>query len=126
MHRSWPILGFHPGIYMDRIRIPKLPDRSFNPGLPEYGVGTLKTRSRSLAHQIGECSTHGTYDKYIQYFSSGFRREATAWETSVEESIIYKLMLNEKYMKVLDWIHLAQGRDQCRALVIQKLNLRFL
>jgi hypothetical protein len=42
------------------------------------------------------------------------------WEIDI------KMDLKEIGWEVVDWMHLAQNRDQCRAVVNTVMNLRFL
>jgi hypothetical protein len=63
--------------------------------------------SKSQEHETGEaCRAHGRYEKCLQNFGRKCRKERQiGW-------------------KGVDWIHLAQDREQWRALVNTVMNLR--
>jgi hypothetical protein len=73
----------------------------------------------------GACSMGGKNCKYIQNFSRKTWRKKrplvrprSRWEGNI------KMYLKEIRYEDVDWIHLAQDRDQCRALGNTVMNLR--
>jgi hypothetical protein len=72
----------------------------------------------------GECSTQGSYEKCVLDLvgkPEGKRplgRSGCIWEDNI------RMYLGEIRRKILDWIDLAQGRDQWRAVVNTVMNLR--
>jgi hypothetical protein len=96
-----------------------------------------RPRSRFILHYICQyeiikedeigraCSTHGEEEACIKGFGGKARRKETTrirprrrWEDNIK--------IDLKYMgwDGLDWIHLAQDRDQCRVLVNKVMNLQ--
>jgi ribosome biogenesis protein Nip4 len=74
----------------------------------------------------GTCSAHGGDVKCIRNFGSSLqgkrplRRPKSRWEDNIKKN------LREIGFEGVDWIHLAQDRNQWRALVNTVMNSRIL
>jgi hypothetical protein len=73
---------------------------------------------------VGACSTHGRDEKRVKNLVRGSegKRPLGRWRCTSENNT--KMDLREIGWKVVDWMHLAQDRDQWRAVVNTVMNLR--
>jgi hypothetical protein len=71
----------------------------------------------------GSCSAHGEDEKCIKRFGQKtegkrpLRRPRHKWEDNI------RIDLREIGWEGVDWMHLVQDRDQCRAVVNTVINL---
>jgi hypothetical protein len=72
----------------------------------------------------GACSTHGRDEKCIQYFGWKTWREETTGRLMRTCETNIRMDLRETGWKGVDWVRLAQDRDQWRALLNTVMNLR--
>jgi hypothetical protein len=72
----------------------------------------------------GVCSTHGIVEKYIQNFGPKTFREETTRRRRWEDNI--RIDLREAGCEGVDWINLAQDRDQWRAGLNTVMSLRII
>jgi hypothetical protein len=66
----------------------------------------------------GACSTNGKDEKCISEGKRPLGRSSRRWETNI------RMNLREIWWEGVDWIHLAQNREQLRALVKTVKNLQ--
>jgi hypothetical protein len=69
------------------------------------------------------CSTHGQKRNTLQFWWESqkerpLERSRRRWEDNI------KMELREIGWGGMDWVNLAQGRDQCRVLVNMVMNLQ--
>jgi hypothetical protein len=72
----------------------------------------------------GACSTYGRNDKLIQNFGGKTRREEITRRPGLRWKDNIRTHLGEIGWEFVDWRHLAQNRDQWRALVNTVMNLQ--
>jgi hypothetical protein len=72
----------------------------------------------------GACNTHGRYEKLMQYFGFKTLREGPLGRPRRRWVDNIRMDLSEIGWEGVDWMHLAQGRDQWWAVVKMVMNLR--
>jgi hypothetical protein len=71
----------------------------------------------------GHVARMGRRGMHIEYWWES-QKERDHWEDQDVVGIILERILREIGWSGMDWIDMAQGRDQCRALVKTVMNLR--
>jgi hypothetical protein len=73
----------------------------------------------------GACSTYERDEKCIEYFGRKSKRKRPLLRLGCKGEDNIRIDLGEISWEVVDWIRVAQDRDQCQALVNMVMNLRF-